>query len=318
MKCVTKSWRSSPWARIARSAIVFAVQWAIAVAARLEIVAAGRAAHPVHHDPGRACCRVPGAAVRARGAAARPGCATSWRPARSAGRMLFMWLLEGQPEAQFHVFVSLAFLAFYRDWRVLADGDAHRHRLSDRAARAAARLLRDRRVGLVARVRPGRLGGREIAVIMLLAVLQSLKTVQKFATHAATLCARPTRPSASDVEERTRELARSREQYRLIAETTRAIPFELDLAHGRFTYIGPQAQKMLGFPEARWKEPGFLDVLLPRAARGRACASNSTNACPALSRRCARVVTADDRVRGAALDGGLRARSTTCASCADS
>ena len=33
--------------------------------------------------------------------------------------MLFMWLLEGRSEAQFHVFVSLAFLAFYRDWRVL-------------------------------------------------------------------------------------------------------------------------------------------------------------------------------------------------------
>ena len=33
--------------------------------------------------------------------------------------ILFMWLLEGQSEAQFHVFISLAFLAFYRDWRVL-------------------------------------------------------------------------------------------------------------------------------------------------------------------------------------------------------
>ena len=30
-----------------------------------------------------------------------------------------MWLLEGQPEAQLHLFVSLAFLAFYRDWRVI-------------------------------------------------------------------------------------------------------------------------------------------------------------------------------------------------------
>ena len=58
---------------------------------------------------------------------------------------------------------------------------------------------------------------------------------------------------------------RSREQYRLIAETTRAIPFELDLAHGRFTYVGPQAEAMLGIPEAAWKQSGFLDELLPRA-----------------------------------------------------
>ena len=33
--------------------------------------------------------------------------------------MLFLWLLEGRLEAQFHVFVSLAILAFYRDSWVL-------------------------------------------------------------------------------------------------------------------------------------------------------------------------------------------------------
>jgi hypothetical protein len=32
---------------------------------------------------------------------------------------LYVWLLEGNTEAQFHLFASLAFLAFYRDWTVL-------------------------------------------------------------------------------------------------------------------------------------------------------------------------------------------------------
>ncbi len=33
--------------------------------------------------------------------------------------LLYMWLLEGRSEAQFHLFVSLAFIAFYRDWSVM-------------------------------------------------------------------------------------------------------------------------------------------------------------------------------------------------------
>ena len=74
--------------------------------------------------------------------------------------ILFMWLLEGQPEAQLHLFVSLAFLAFYRDWRVIVTATLIAIALSDRAARAGARHLCDRRVGVVARVRPGRLGDR--------------------------------------------------------------------------------------------------------------------------------------------------------------
>ncbi len=66
------------------------------------------------------------------------------------------------------------------------------------------------------------------------------------------------------VAKRTQELERSREQYRLIAESTNAIPFALDLDRGRFTYAGPQAVSRLGWNELDWKMPGFLDRLLPR------------------------------------------------------
>ncbi len=207
--------------------------------------------------------------------------------------ILFMWLLEGQPEAQLHVFVSLAFLAFYRDWRVLTTaaliaiahpivrlalvpdsfviGPPAWWRVFDQAAWVVADFL-----------------------IMLIAVRQSLKTLQKFAMHAATLSL-TNETIGKHVEERTRELARSREQYRLIAETTRAIPFELDLAHGRFTYIGPQAQKMLGFPEARWKEPDFLEVLLPRSRESNV--RQQLDECmPGTFETLCCVVTADDRV----------------------
>ena len=68
------------------------------------------------------------------------------------------------------------------------------------------------------------------------------------------------------VMDRTRALEQSREMYRLMAESTRAIPFILDITHGRFSHIGPQAIAAFGFPEFQWREPGALDVIIPRHA----------------------------------------------------
>jgi signal transduction histidine kinase len=66
------------------------------------------------------------------------------------------------------------------------------------------------------------------------------------------------------VSERTRELERGREQYRLVVEGTQAIPFALDVEDGHFEYIGPQGPERLGFRELLWKQIGFLDRLMPR------------------------------------------------------
>jgi signal transduction histidine kinase len=207
--------------------------------------------------------------------------------------MLFMWLLEGRSEAQFHMFASLAFLAFYRDWRVLAT--ATLAAISYPVLRIA--LLPDTYViGASAWWRifdQGIWVGSEF-LILLLAVQQSLKTVQKFAEQTATL-ALSNESIGKHVDERTAELIHSREQYRLIAETTRAIPFELDRANGCFTYIGPQAEKMLGFPEAAWKEPGFLDRLLPRE-RESTVRQQLDECMPGTFEALCTVVTADDRV----------------------
>ena len=78
-------------------------------------------------------------------------------------------------------------------------------------------------------------------MVLLFAIQQTHATTRKFGDYAATLQLN-NEAIGKNIHERTAELKRSREQYRLIAETTRAIPFELDLAHGRFTYIGPQAE----------------------------------------------------------------------------
>ena len=102
--------------------------------------------------------------------------------------ILFMWLLEGQPEAQLHVFVSLAFLAFYRDWRVIVTATL----IAIAYPIVKLALVPDTYViGASAWWRVFDQAAWVIAdaVIMLIAVLQSLKTIKKFATHSATLLA---------------------------------------------------------------------------------------------------------------------------------
>jgi len=66
------------------------------------------------------------------------------------------------------------------------------------------------------------------------------------------------------VAERTQALEQSREMFRLMAESTKAVPFTLDLTHGCFTYIGAPGIADSGIPESQWKEPGGLDRVVPR------------------------------------------------------
>jgi signal transduction histidine kinase/HAMP domain-containing protein len=68
------------------------------------------------------------------------------------------------------------------------------------------------------------------------------------------------------VSERTQELEESREMFRLIAESTSAIPFTLDLSRGCFTYIGARAIAESGIPEPDWKVPGSLESIIPRSS----------------------------------------------------
>jgi signal transduction histidine kinase len=206
---------------------------------------------------------------------------------------LFLWLLEGRPEAQFHVFASLALLAFYRDWAVLVTATlaaivwpiARLMSMPDGLVIGALAWWRvfDLSIWLVAE-----------CLLLQFAVRQSFVTVRRFAATIADLqLANET--IGKDVDARTAELTRSREQYRLIAETTRAIPFELDLAHGRFNYIGPQAIGILGFPEESWKQSGFLESLLPRD-RENGVRRQLDECMPGTFELLCSVVTADSRV----------------------
>lgn len=53
---------------------------------------------------------------------------------------------------------------------------------------------------------------------------------------------------------RTRELASREALFRRLSETTRAVPWELDLATGEFSYIGPRIVDMFGYPRTAWSD----------------------------------------------------------------
>jgi PAS domain S-box-containing protein len=58
------------------------------------------------------------------------------------------------------------------------------------------------------------------------------------------------------------ELVNNETLFRNLAETTKAIPFEYDLRNKRFSYIGPQAPSLLGYPLSRWYHPGFWETII--------------------------------------------------------
>jgi PAS domain S-box-containing protein len=88
-----------------------------------------------------------------------------------------------------------------------------------------------------------------------------------------------------DVSEREKaefSLREHEERLRLLLETTNAIPWETDAKTGNFTYVGPQAVELLGYPHERWLETDFWADYIHPDDRARAVdyflnASNQTD-----------------------------------------
>lgn len=62
------------------------------------------------------------------------------------------------------------------------------------------------------------------------------------------------------IEEQTytaQALRESEKHFRTLIETASAIPWELDLNTWQFTYVGPQAEAMFGYPVEQWYTEGF-------------------------------------------------------------
>ena len=64
---------------------------------------------------------------------------------------------------------------------------------------------------------------------------------------------------AGQRERAMQALRESEERYRLLLETPDVVPFEVELSCGRFTYIGPQAERLLGYAQRTWYTEGFWE-----------------------------------------------------------
>jgi len=60
------------------------------------------------------------------------------------------------------------------------------------------------------------------------------------------------------------DLYSNERKYKRLLDSTNAIPWELDIATGNFTYMGPQAVKVFGYPLEYWKDmTAWADTILP-------------------------------------------------------
>jgi PAS domain S-box-containing protein len=58
-------------------------------------------------------------------------------------------------------------------------------------------------------------------------------------------------------EQAEETIRQNEERLRILVESTNAIPWEADAKTWQFTYVGPQAVKLLGYPVEQWYEKGF-------------------------------------------------------------
>src|SRR4051812_24362186 len=169
---------------------------------------------------------------------------------------LFIHLMGGRIESHFHIFGSLAFLAFYRDWKVLLTGT-----LTVAADHFARGLIWPESVYGIVNPEWWRFlehtfwVGFEDAVLFL-GIFENVREMREVAEHRASL-EQVAATVEARVEERTRELAQSREEMRSLIETTGTLPWTWNIVSERFEHVGTNGLDVLGFSSQEWLAPGF-------------------------------------------------------------
>jgi PAS domain S-box-containing protein len=178
----------------------------------------------------------------------RPG---SWQTRHAVAVAQMLWsallidLTGGRIETHFHVFGSLAFLAFYRDGRVLIVGTSVV--TIDHLLRG---LLWPEAVYGIANPEWWRFlehaGWVVFEVIVLVLGTQRARRDMFLLAEREAVLEQTNAIVEQRVEQRTHELAESLDRYRSLVENTNAIPWELDTRNGKLSYIAPQAARFFG------------------------------------------------------------------------
>ncbi|MBS2024292.1 MAG: PAS domain-containing protein [Deltaproteobacteria bacterium] len=193
-------------------------------------------------------------------ARARPG-ATVTRIAMAVAQMswgaLFIHVTGGRIETHFHVFASLAFLFLYRDWRVLLAAT-----LTVCADHITRGVLIPQSVYGIPNPEWWRFLEHAFWVVLEDAALGvglvlSLRQMRLLASRQAEL-ERTAADIEARVQRRTQQLHERSEEFRQLVETTKTIPWTMTVPDFRVTYVGPQAQTLLGCTLDDVMRPGFL------------------------------------------------------------
>ena len=170
---------------------------------------------------------------------------------------LLIMLTHGRIETHFHVFGSLALIAFYRDWKVIATATV---------VIAVDHLARgmwwpDSVYGIAD---PEWWRFLEHAgwvafedVILIVACVTGVREVRAAATRESRL-ERSNQMVERHVEQRTTQLHETMEYYRALVENSEVVTFEYDHAAQRIRYLAPQASKLLECTLGELDDKAFL------------------------------------------------------------
>ncbi len=174
---------------------------------------------------------------------------------------LFIHLTGGRIETHFHVFGSLAFLAFYRDWRVLVTGSAVV--VVDHLLRGAFWPESVFGVHAAGFARALEHGGWVLFedFFLFLAIRQSYREMRHVAAHQAELEAVNT-AIESKVALRTAELTASEERFRQLSATAPIGIYQSD-GRGRWVYVNHCWTEISGLSFEQSLGEGWVDALHP-------------------------------------------------------
>ena len=172
---------------------------------------------------------------------------------------LFVHLTGGRIETHFHIFGSLAFLSYYRDWKVLVTATS---------VAALDHLLRGAfwPESIYGQTNPEWWRLLEHAwwmifedSVLVMGISQNLSEMRLLAQHHVRMGGVNAHVE-SEVEKRTAELHASREEYRSLIEGIQAMPWRWHRRTQQFTYVGPQAADIAELSAEAWLDPGVLQA----------------------------------------------------------
>jgi len=170
---------------------------------------------------------------------------------------LLLDISAGHFDTRLYLFVSLGFIAFYRDARLLV-------------AVAGAALAAQLSYGALVCPAPDGATREEFGQLPTFGAWVLIECgVLALICHRGNLLFRRIGWEQAQVEleredshrellQRTKQLETTNEQYRALLESTSAVPWELDDGTGACRYIGKQVQRQWGWAAERFQEAGFL------------------------------------------------------------